>query len=375
VRLLLYTGPGGAGTSTLAAASAHALAAAGHRVLLGAVDDDEDLRATINLLDPWPRDRLALLDQPLSRPHAEWGKTQETLLTLLTRGGLDPAMAEEAPLLPGVGQVRAVLRLLAVARRTDADLLVLDLGSLREAAELLSLPTRLVWTLRRLMAATPDLGAAMRTLSFVTGGRPGAGARFVSQALARTETLAHVLRSEQSRVRLVVGPSPGGLRALARWLPELGLAGVYLDLVVRNGSAPASGGWSAEDLATHLPQAELVQLDTASTDLTQPQELARLVAPVSRQLSALDHPMMCLATRVEADQDGFVLRIRIRPQPDESLRVQRRGDDLLLTLSGRRHLVPLSGGLRRCRVVQARQVDGELQVHFRPEEGRWMRRD
>ncbi len=375
MRLLLYTGPGGAGTSTLAAASAHALAAAGHRVLLGAVEDDEDIRAALDLLDPWPRERLSLLAEPLSRPGAQWGKTQESLLTLLSRAGLDPAMAEEAPLLPGIGQVRAVLRLLAVARRTDADLLVLDLGSLREAADLLSLPTRLVWTLRRLMAATPDLGAAMRTLSFVTGGRPGGGARFVSQALARTETLAHVLRSEQSRVRLVVGPSTGALRAGLRWVPQLGLAGVYLDLVVRNGSTPAAGGWAAADLAAHLPRVDLVQLETASTDLTQPQALARLVAPVSGQLSALDHPMTCLAARVEADDDGFVLRIRIRGESDESLRVQRRGDDLLVTLTGRRHLIPLSGGLRRCRVVQARQVDRELQVRFRPEEDRWMRRD
>ncbi|MBJ7288912.1 MAG: ArsA family ATPase, partial [Williamsia sp.] len=72
-----------------------------------------------------------------------------------------------------------------------------------------------------------------------------------------------------------------------------------------------------------------------------------------------------------------VYRLRWRqPLPDpRTLALGRSGDDLLVTLSGFRHRVPLPSVLRRCSVRDARWEDGMLNIRFQPDPRVWPRHE
>ncbi|HYO85191.1 MAG TPA: ArsA-related P-loop ATPase [Dermatophilaceae bacterium] len=437
MRLILYTGSGGAGTTTLTAATAQALGAAGHRVLVGALEDVADLadclaervpghrsaglRTAPGDVPPQRRDHAAgvtMLPESLGHPRSDWGHAQELLLTALSRAGLDAALAEEAPLLPGLGPVRAVFRLLEVFGRDDADVCVLDLGSWGSAAELLTLPGQLVWLLQRLIVAPTGLASTLRPLALLLGQRAGVTAMGIARALAEAETTAHVLRSDQTRLRLVVRPGPGQASRLARRLPELTLAGARVELLVLNNAATVGDGLSRgrsaaatagsvgpvgdlldADLLRVLPGMTVLRVpDAAIPDAGRPGHAAGAVGVVDREMGAdctpltaarvaarvaqsatglasLDHTATSLAPRIDTTDEGYRLAIRVPLGEEDGVRVQRRQDDLLISIGGRRHLLPLAGALRRCQVTGAACRDGELQVGFRPEESRWLHGD
>lgn len=428
MRLILYTGSGGAGTTTLTAATAQALGAAGHRVLVGALEDvadladclaervpghrTADLRTAPGAVPPQRCDHTAgvtMLPEALGHPRSDWGHAQELLLTALSRAGLDAALAEEAPLLPGLGPVRAVFRLLEVLGRDDADVCVLDLGSWGSAAELLTLPDQLVWLLQRLIVAPTGLASTLRPLALLLGQRAGVTAMGIARALAEAETTAHVLRSDQTRLRLVVRPGPGQATRLARRLPELTLAGAHVELLVLNNAATVGDGLSRgrpaaatagsvgpvgdlldADLLRVLPGMNVVRITDAAipdagrpahatgavdcTPLT-PARVAARVAQSTTGLASLEHTATSLAPRIDTTDEGYRLAIRVPLGEEDGVRVQRRQDDLLIGIGGRRHLLPLVGALRRCQVTGAECRDGELLVGFRPEESRWLHGD
>lgn len=393
MQLILYTGPGGAGTTTLACATALALVQSGQRVLLAGVEDADDLRDALGPgLQP---DGVDLVPTPLSEPVTDWGGAQESLLRVLSRLGLDPALAEEAPLLPGAGPLRVLLRLLELVGGSQADVAVVDLGPLRPAVDLLSLPTRLAWAVQRVIAASPELGSALRALAMVTGARPETLARSMAGLLTRLETLEAGLRREDCRARLVLPVGSHADRQVTRRIPDLAVAGIRVDLLVRNRTVEVREvDTAAETLSDrlglegvevlHVPDcgpgsgsAPVGETDQSAADagLEVP---ARRIAHLVPKLASTRLPSVSLAPRVDLVGGRWQLALPV-PQaggddPDQ-VRVQRRGDDLLITVRRRRLLVPLTGALRRCRVRGADHADGRLIVHFDPLEDWWPRQD
>lgn len=394
MRVILYTGPGGAGTTTITAATAVALADAGRNVLLGAVEDtDELLRLFRNGADDPPGDghhdpsataattpdltvssggSVRVLSAPFTYPSATWGRSQAALLSVLSRTGYDPALAEEAPSLPGLGQIRALLTLLDSIRRPGVDVVAVDLGPIRSAADLLELTGRLIWTLRRIVEGPTDTTGVFRPLARLTGATSLGTARYLAGALARLETLDDLLRGEQTRLRVVLPPQSSGQRQVARRVPALALAGMRVDAVVRNrsrGRGNGSGGSesSAGEEPEWLPEVGRVNVPAGRTEPADVPALRRLVRDQTRALTDMDRSAAALAPSVEPVGSVWVMRIPTGQGPDVAVQVHRRGDDVLLTISGLRLLLPLRGALRRCRIVGA-AIDGDnLVLTFRPE--------
>lgn len=393
MQVILHTGPGGAGTTTITAATAVAFADSGRSVLVGAVEDTDELLHMVRAgarVRPGPArtessdmsgapdltstsgGSVTVLPSAFAHPSASWGRSQEALLSVLGRAGFDPALAEEAPFLPGMGQVRALLMLLDTFRRHGADIVVVDLGPIRAAADLLGLTSRLIWTLRRVVEGPTDAAAVFRPLARLTGATPLLAARFVAGTLARLETLDGILRGEQTRLRLVLCPRPAGQRQVARRVSALALAGLRVDAVVQNRSRRPGEGTGRNERNPGeewglLPEVERISLPATRVEPLNVGGLRRLVRGQADSLTDLDRSLVTLAPRVATVDSAWVMRIRTGQGPGVDVQVHRRGDDVLLTVSGQRLLLPLWGALRRCRIAGA-TIDGDdLVLTFRPE--------
>ncbi|MER5965579.1 ArsA-related P-loop ATPase [Streptomyces sp. NPDC002057] len=374
MRIILVTGAGGAGRTTVAAATALAEARAGRRVLLVSEDADP-------LLDG---DGLRVL-RP--RPAADF---RREFLALQARSGtaldlLGAAPFEDAELteLPGSRQF-ALLRSLRDAATGDHDLAVVDLPPLAEALAVLALPEQLRRYLRRLLPAERQAARALRPMLAQLAGVP-MPAQWLYETTARWEAelaaVQAVVDAPTTGVLLVLEPGPAALRTLRTARLGLALQGLALDAVVANRLLPADSEdpWLAGLTAQqHRHLAELRtavgavdELPHLGRDPRGPEDLALLAPGLP---AAVPAPVPAWTVEDRREEDGvLVWHIGLPGAVKEELSLVRRGDELLLTVGGFRRNVPLPGALRRCTVTGAALVDGDLRVRFTPDPGLWPR--
>ncbi|HET7660729.1 MAG TPA: ArsA family ATPase, partial [Oryzihumus sp.] len=173
MRVLLFTGKGGVGKTTTAAATAVHAARQGIKTLVMSTDAAHSLGDALDV-DLTPRESsgeclvevepgLAALQ--VSAPHAmrrSWRSVQDYLLGVLATVGVDAVVAEELTSLPGAEEVVALLELRAQVESGRFDLVVVDCAPTAEALRLLALPEALSWHLERLLPAQRGLLRSLR---------------------------------------------------------------------------------------------------------------------------------------------------------------------------------------------------------------------
>ncbi|MEU6211314.1 ArsA family ATPase [Streptomyces sp. NPDC090085] len=379
---LLITGPGGAGRTTVAAATALAAARRGHRVLLLSGDPGDPLTPLLG--DPLPPGlRLARVDSGREF-RDELVALQERGSALLGMVGARPLAAEELTELPGAEEFALLRALRRAAAAPGTDLVVVDLPPLHRAVTTLALPAQLRRYLARLLPAEKQAARALRPVLAQLAGVP-MPAQWLYEAAARwDEELAAVqavVEADTTEVRLVAEPGPAASDALR--LGRLGLALQQLDvrtvvanrMVPRDCADPWLAGIAAQqekhaaEWAADLPVVPLAHLgaDPRGTD-----DLDRLAA--DGLVPQVPAPRRAWTVEDRLAADGVLVWVVPLPGAVKSdLDLVRRGDELLLTAGPHRRIVPLPSALRRCTVSGAALADGELRIRFTPDPGLWPR--
>jgi arsenite/tail-anchored protein-transporting ATPase len=392
-RVLLFTGKGGVGKTSVAAATAVRAAARGARVLVTSTDPAHsladaldrplgDLATTIDLPAGGSLDAQQIDAQQRLERH--WREVRDYLVSLLAWGGVGEVEAEELVLLPGLDELFALIDLRSQVRSGRYDLVVVDCAPTAETLRLLSLPDALRWYVERVVGPGRRLARAMRPLSRTrsTTSVPvpeddvfGAVDR-VHEDLAAVHALLQ--DPQRSSVRLVVNPERLVVAETERTATSLSLFGYGVDAVVVNRllpdviTDPYLARWKqrqAEHLATVRAAFGPTPVLTAplfDDELDGAEGLVRLGEAVYGDLDPLavladDRPMT-----VVADGDDQVLRLALPFAGKDDVDLHRRGGDLHLAVAGVRRTVALPAALQRREVGGARFVDGHLEVRFVP---------
>ncbi|MFF5917078.1 ArsA-related P-loop ATPase [Streptomyces flavochromogenes] len=378
MRIILVTGSGGAGRTTVATATALAEARAGRRVLLVSEDADP-------LLGGDGGEGLRVLrPEPAGDFRREFLALQARSSTALDLLGAAPFEDAELTELPGSRQF-ALLRALRDAAEGDHELAVVDLPPLAEALALLALPEQLRRYLRRLLPRERQAARALRPMLAQLAGVP-MPAQWLYETTGHWEeelaAVQAVVDAPTTSVRLVLEPGPAAVRALRTARLGLALQRLPLDSVVANRLLPAGSEdpWLA-GLTTqqhrHLAELRTVsdvvdELPHLGRDPRGPEDLVPL-AP-ARRPAAVPDPVPAWSVEDRREEDGvLVWHIGLPGAVKEDLSLVRRGDELLLTVGAFRRNVPLPAALRRCTVTGAGLVEGDLRVRFTPDPGLWPR--
>ncbi|MFJ8665783.1 ArsA family ATPase [Streptomyces sp. NPDC093600] len=371
MRIILVTGPGGAGRTTVASATALAEAKAGRRVLLVSAEADALLSEGLRILRP----------DPAADFRREFLDLQARSATALDLFGAAPLEDAELTELPGSREF-ALLRALRDAAAGDRDLVVVDMPPLLDALAVLALPEQLRRYLRRLLPAERQAARALRPMLAQLAGVP-MPAQWLYETTARWEAelaaVQAVVDAPDTTVRLVVEPGPAALDALRTARLGLALHGLALDTVVANRLLPADSPdpWFAA--LTAQQHQHLDRLRTAydgavhalphlGRDLRGPEDLALLA--VDERPAPAPAPEWTVEDR--RDEDGILVwHLPLPGAVKDELSLVRRGDELLLTVGPFRRNVPLPPVLRRCTVSGAGLVDGDLRLRFTPDPGLW----
>ncbi|GAA1364674.1 ArsA family ATPase [Streptomyces beijiangensis] len=371
MRTVLVTGSGGAGRTTVSAATALAAARSGLRVLL--------------LTDGWP----LLSGEPgltVSRIdsgahfRSELMALQERSAAALELLGADRLDADELTELPGAEQF-ALLSALLEASGGDSDLVVVDMPPTPQALAVLALPEQLRRYLRRLVPPERQAARALRPMLAQLAGVP-MPAQWLYATAARWQlqlaAVQAVTDAPDTVVRLVAEPGPAAGEALRTARLGLALHGHTLDMVTANRLLPTG---SPDAWLAALAAQQQEHLKEMYADFGDVQELAHLGRDPrsSDDLNLLSRPEAPLAAgpgwSVEdrrAEDDGvLVWRLPLPGAAKDDVGLVRRGDELLLTVGPFRRIVSLPSALRRCTVSGAGLADGVLSVRFTPDPALW----
>ncbi|TXS50889.1 ArsA family ATPase [Streptomyces sp. t39] len=389
---VLVTGLGGAGRTTVAAATALAAASAGHRTLLLSAQALTVLGVPVDgppeRPDPVADGLWAARIDTAGDFRAEFLDLQDRVSAALDLLGATPFEDEELTELPGSGEF-ALLRALANASHGGWDVLVADLPPLDETVALLALPERLRRYLRRLLPPERQAARALRPVLAQLAGVP-MPAQWLYETAGRWDTaLADVqaaVESPGTRLTVVAEPGPAAAERLRAVRPGLGLFGHAVHAVVANRMVPADSPdpWVASLAAQQArclkewhgawpPAAAVGALPHLGRDPRGLGDLGRLAA-----LPVLAPPTAAgaregLPEPVHGDGGTLVWRLPLPGAVKEELSLVRRGDELLVTAGPFRRILPLPPVLRRCTVAGAGLADGTLSVRFTPDPGLWPR--
>jgi arsenite/tail-anchored protein-transporting ATPase len=369
VRTLLVTGPGGAGTTTLATAAAVRAARAGTRTVLLSRQPP----ATAGLADVAGLE-LAAVD-PQAAAERLWASRAGALAALLPQLDLPPASSVVPP--PGTAE----LAVLTAVARTDAELLVLDAGPLAAATALLALPGTLRWWLDAALPPRVRALAAIRTAAVRSGAaRPGP----VDAALAALPELEGLLGRvrltdpEGTAVVLASSGRPGDVPALRTVTTALALLGQRPAAMVAR-VLPADGGdWAArrraEQQAALAGLADVAPVRQVAEAAETPADLDALLAVVPDL--DLPDPRPADGPRHERLDGTWRLTVPLPFAERGAVELTRWADDLVLTTGGLRRSLRLDALLRRCEVTGGRLVDAgaaaaRLEVTFAPDRRLW----
>ena len=247
-RLLLFTGKGGVGKTTTAAATAAHASRCGVRTLVASADPAHSLGDALGAavghepVEVAPRLFAQQVDAR-ARGERSWSEVQRYLVAALSELGVDPLAAEELTELPGAEEVLALLEVRDQVVAGGWDLVVLDCAPSAETLRLLALPEVLTRYVRRLLPMERRIARVLTgTVRPVAASLTRAGvpvpADHVVEAAERLATeltgVQEVLRSPRTSVRLVTTAETVVLAETRRTWTSLALHGFRVDQVVAN---------------------------------------------------------------------------------------------------------------------------------------------
>ncbi len=251
MRVILMTGKGGVGKTSVAAATGLRCAELGYKTLVLSTDPAHSLADSMELElghEARPvRPNLwgAELDA-LAELEGNWGAVKRYITQVLQARGLDGVQAEELAILPGMDEIFGLVRMKRHYDEGEYEVLIVDSAPTGTALRLLSIPEVGGWYMRRFYKPLQGMSAALRPLVEPLF-RPIAGFSLPDKEVMdapyefyeQIEALEQVLTdNQQTSVRLVTNPERMVIKESLRAHAYLSLYNVATDLIVANRIIP-----------------------------------------------------------------------------------------------------------------------------------------
>ena len=386
-RVLLFTGKGGVGKTTTAAATALVLAERGARVVLTSADPAHSLADALevslgSIPDEVARGCWAQQLDALERMESSWGEIRSWLVEVMDWAGLSAMEAEELAVLPGFEELVALLEIERLAGCGRYDVVVVDCAPTAESIRLLSLPDLLGWYMERLFPASRRVTRLVRPVLARMTDLPvastevfDAGERFHRQLESVRRLLTDAARTS---VRLVLTPERMSVAEARRTHTYLSLFGYHVDAVVANRVVPAEGRGAFLSALRAAQQVQLEALEPAFAPLPV-LPAAHAAGEVLGVDALVDHGRrlwgeldpcgdLCPGRGLELEhRDGTaVLSIELPGVSAAEVEVGQSDTDLAVAVGPYRRNLALPDSLRHRQVRRACVRDGRLEVTFDP---------
>ena len=389
MRVILMTGKGGVGKTSVAAATGLRCAELGHKTLVLSTDPAHSLADSFDMeLEHAPKQVKpnlwgAELDA-LMELENNWGAVKRYITQVLQARGLEGVEAEELAILPGMDEIFSLVRMKRHYDEGEFDVLIIDSAPTGTALRLLSLPEVAGWYMRRFYKPLQAMSVALRPLVEPLF-RPIAGFSLPDQQVMdapyefyeQIEELERVLvDNTKTSVRLVTNPEKMVIKESLRAHAYLSLYNVATDLVVANRIIPESvtdpffQRWKENqqqyrhEIHENFRPLPVKEVPLFSEEMCGMDALERL----KETLYADEDPSQVYyketTLRVVQEQENYSLEVYLPGIPKDRIDLSKSGDELNIRIGNHRRNLVLPQALAALQPAGAKMEEDFLKIRF-----------
>jgi len=254
MRILLFSGKGGVGKTSLAAATGLELSRLGYRTLIMSVDPAHSLADAFDLEtnlfhgktgDPYSiHPKLAIHEVNIQKEiKRHWREISAYVISVLRTTSINDVEAEELAILPGMEELSALMYVNQFRREDRYDVIVLDCAPTAESMRFVSMPTTLEWYMKHIFPFQRNILKAVRPLANRVSPMELPTDKYfanIKDLFGRLDGIGELMEDPKiTSVRLVTNPERMVLRETQRAFVYFSLHGLTVDGVIVNRVLPA----------------------------------------------------------------------------------------------------------------------------------------
>ncbi len=389
MRVILMTGKGGVGKTSVAAATGLRCAELGYKTLVLSTDPAHSLADSFDLElghDPikvktnlWGAELDALMEL-----EGNWGAVKRYITQVLQARGLDGVQAEELAILPGMDEIFGLVRMKRHYDEGDFDVLIIDSAPTGTALRLLSLPEVGGWYMRRFYKPLQGMSVALRPLvePFF---RPIAGFSLPDKEVMdapyefyeQIEELEKVLTdNSKTTVRLVMNPEKMVIKESLRAHAYLSLYNVSTDLVVANRIIPDEVNdpffkkWKdnqqihKQEIYDNFHPLPIKEVPLYSEEMCGLEALERLKETLYQDEDPAQVYYQEKTIKIVPDGANYSLELYLPGIPKQQVQLNKTGDELNIRIGNHRRNLVLPQALAALTPSGAKMEDDYLKIKF-----------
>jgi arsenite-transporting ATPase len=385
MRILLYTGKGGVGKTSVSAATGLRCADLGYRTIVVSTDAAHSLADSFDVpLGPEPvqvSDRLWGQEiDLLYQMEKYWGTVQDYLAALLSWKGMDSLVAEETAVLPGMEELASLMQIVYLHDTAQYDVVIIDCAPTGATLQLLAFPEMAHWYLERIFPIQTKAIQLARPLIRAVSDMPlpddelfGAIKTLMGE-LERTHAM--LSNPQLTSARVVLNPEKMVIKEAQRALTYLNLYGYVTDLVIANRVLPASmaGGYfetwrdmqtrymqMVEEMFSPLPilRVPMFEQEVVGLDM-----LRRMAGAIYGDGDPAQVYYQGRTQEVVKVNGGFTLNMPLALARREDIQIMRSGEELIVHIGNQKRAQLLPRALVNLDLLGAQYADNTLSVRF-----------
>jgi len=385
MRIILYTGKGGVGKTSIAAATAIKSAKSGLKTIVLSTDAAHSLGDSFDIdLAPEP---IKLMDnlwaQEIDSIHEVekgWGKVQKYITSLLTAKTVKDITTEELTVFPGIEDLLSLIRVLNYYKEKAYDVIIIDCAPTGETLALLSFPEMMRWWMGKLFPmkrkATKIVKPIIEPIFKVPLPTDDVMGE-IENIYSQLDEMHGILNNREiTSVRIVVNPEKMVIKEAQRSFTYLNIYDYNVDAIVINRVMPDNvedgyfSSWKdihkkykemINESFSPIPiyEAPLFDKEVIGMDMLEKMgdEVFQAENPVEIKYNVRTH-------EVKKIPDGYEFAIYMPFSEKKDLNLSQKGDELIIRTKNLKRKIILPRTLQSLDVVGAKFEDDILKVRF-----------
>ncbi|EMS71629.1 ArsA family ATPase [Ruminiclostridium cellobioparum] len=385
MRIILYTGKGGVGKTSIAAATACKIAADGKKVLVVSTDlahslsDSFDVRLS-NEPAEISRNLYAMEIDSVLENEKSWGNVKGYLEKLMMLKSERTVESEELLVFPGFDELMSLLKIKDIHDEGIYDVLIVDCAPTGETMSLLKFPDLFKWWMEKLFPIKRKGAKIAGPIIQATVKVPMPSDETfdeIERLYDRIDQLHQLMMNKEAvSIRIVTTPEKIVVKEAKRSFSYLHLFDYNVDCIIINrifSEASLCGyfeKWaqiqkdSIRDITDSFKGIPVFKLELLNCELRR----LDILNTIAQQLYRKTDPKKVLFNEkifsVEKDQNGYILAINMPFVDKKELKLSQKGDEITISIKNERRCLVLPAKLQPMEITGAKYEDGRLNLHF-----------
>ena len=353
MRIILFTGKGGVGKTTLSAATGAYLSELGKKVLVVSVDPAHSLSDVLEEdVGPEPKKIFNnFYAQEIDVYYSIekfWGVLKEYLKSLLRWQGIDEILAEEMSVLPGMEEVSSFLWINKHVEDKKFDVIIVDSAPTGETLRFLSLPDAASWWITKILPLQRKLMKFVRPAARVVTDMPLPEEETydaLEDLFRQVYNLYYLLQNQEvSSVRLVVNPEKMVIKETEKAFTYLHLFGFPVDGIFINRVAEEESPFYeiqrkyVERIVKSFEPTPIFMISQLYEEILGYEKLKEFGKRVYQEKNPADIFYKDKPFEILEKNGGYILKLALKEIPQEELEVYQKDEDLIIKIGNhKRH--------------------------------------